>query len=93
VTEDEEFSKDFLQDFKNMAACAERICKKVQDMMEDKSVPTHYIIILSKIKNHEKKAMSSFYKIVKSLSGPGVYGRKKTTISFCLIYSIVNINT
>jgi hypothetical protein len=35
VTEEEEFSKDFLQDFKNMAACAERVLKKVQEKLNE----------------------------------------------------------
>jgi hypothetical protein len=42
-TDDEEFSNFFLQDLKNLGASAANVLKKVQDMIDDKSVPHHYI--------------------------------------------------
>jgi hypothetical protein len=43
VTEDEEFSNYFLQDLKNLGASAENVLKKVQDMIDDKTVLPIYI--------------------------------------------------
>lgn len=37
MTDEEEFSKYFLQDLKDLGATAERILKKVQDRLEDLS--------------------------------------------------------
>ncbi len=43
MTDDEEFSNFFLQDLKNQGASAENVLKKVQDMIDDKSIPYNYI--------------------------------------------------
>ena len=43
VTDDDEFSNFFLQDLKNLGTSAENVLKKVQDMIDDKSVQHHYI--------------------------------------------------
>lgn len=40
---DDEFSHYFLQDLKNLGASAENILKKVQDMIDEKSIPEHCV--------------------------------------------------
>ena len=42
-TEDEGFSNFFLQDLKSLGAAAENVLKKVQDMMDDKSMPRSFL--------------------------------------------------
>ena len=43
MTDDEEFSSYFPKDLKNLGTSAEKILKKVQDMIDGKSIPSNYI--------------------------------------------------
>lgn len=60
MTEDDEFSEHFMEDFKRLSRWAENILKYVQDMIDDKPEEINYVFGRNKeVKKMSKKAQKA----------------------------------